>query len=130
MSKAEIQFLVSFVAGMAVFFLSGQAAAHLPIMPSQLLAQVVGTIVSGGLYGLGAAMLAWFTLGADRSVKAVLIAAAVAIVLAELTAQFLLRAIAGYFHGTTGLTMLMFVMYLLFGLYYVFAGLIARRFAK
>lgn len=128
MSKAEIQFFVSFIAGMACFWLSGQAAAHLLVIPGPL-GLVVGTIISGGLYGLGMAVLAWFMLGSERSIKAVLVAAAVAIVLAELTAQFLLRAIAVYFHGHNGLALLMFVMYLLFGLYYVLAGLISRRFA-
>lgn len=129
MSKGEIQFIVSFVLGMAFFWLSGKATASLPPISNQMLAQTVGILVSAGVYGLGMAALTAVTLGAKRSLKAILVAAVVAMVLAELTAQVLLRALVGYVHNNNGLAVLMFVLYLLFGLYYVVGNLIARRLA-
>jgi len=129
MSKGEIQFIVSFVLGMAFFWLSGKATGSLPAINNPTLALVVGIIASALVYGLGMAILAAITLGAKRSLKAILVAAVIAMVLAELTAQVLLRPLAGFVHNNTGLAVLMFVLYLLFGLYYVVAGLIARRVA-
>lgn len=129
MSKAEIQFLISFVLGMAFFWLSGKATALLPVMNNQLLAQIVGITVSAGVYGLGMAALAAVTLGAKRSLKAILVAAVIAMVLAEVTAQFLLKALVPIAQGNNGLAILMFILYLLFGLYYVAGNFTARRLA-
>lgn len=129
MSKGEIQFIVSFVLGMAFFWLSGKATSSLPVMNNQVLALTVGIIASALVYGAGMAVLAAVTLGAKRSLKAILVATVIAMVLAELTAQVLLRPLAGFVHNNTGLAFLMFVLYLLFGLYYVVSGLIARRVA-
>ena len=129
MSKAEIQFIVSCVLGMAFFWLSGKATAYLPVINNQMLAQIVGIIVSAGVYGLGMAGLAAVTLGAKRSLKGILVAAVVAMVLAELTAQVLLRALVPLVQGNNGLAILMFILYLLFGLYYVVSGIVAKRVA-
>ena len=129
MSKGEIQFLISFAAGMAAFWLSGKAAAALPVMPNHMLALISGIAVSALVYGLGAAVLAWLVLGSERSLKAVLGAGIVAIVLAEITAQALVPMAAGFVRSQATLAVLMFVLYLLFGLFYVLSNLVARRLA-
>lgn len=129
MSKGEIQFIVSFVLGMAFFWLSGKATTLLPPVSNQALAQTVGIAVSAGVYGLGMAGLAAITLGAKRSLKAILLAAVLAMVLAELTAQFVLKALVPIAQGNNGLAILMFILYLLFGLYYVAGNFTARRLA-
>ena len=130
MSKGEIQFLISFILGMAFFWLSGQATAYLPAPSNQFLAQALGIVVSAGVYGLGIAILVAITLGARRSLKAILAAAVIAMVLAELTAQLLVHLVAGAIHNNTDLTIFMFVMYLLFGLYYAMCNFTAHRLVK
>ncbi|HEY2004016.1 MAG TPA: hypothetical protein VGH44_02780 [Candidatus Saccharimonadia bacterium] len=130
MSKGEIQFIVSFVAGMAFFWLSSKASTFVPVMNSQLLAETLGIVISAVVYGFGIAILTTITLGAKRSFKAIIVATVIAMVLAELTAQLLVRLVAGSIHNTTQLTLFMFVMYLLFGLYYVACNFVAQRLAK
>jgi hypothetical protein len=131
MSKAEVQFLISFAAGMLGFWLSGKAASSLPVISNHTLSTIVGFVAGAVVYGIGMAVVAWFILGAKRSLKGVLAAAVLAMVLAEVTAQWLLRVIIGAVHisDQTGLAILMFGLYLCFGLFYVVSLLVGRRLA-
>ena len=131
MSKGEVQFLISFAAGMLGFWLSGKAASSLPVISNHLLSSIVAFTAGALVYGLGMAVVAWFVLGARRSLKGILAAAMLAMILAEVTAQWLLRVIVGAVHinDQTGLAILMFGLYLCFGSYYVVSLIVGRRLA-
>jgi hypothetical protein len=131
MSKGEVQFLVSFAAGMLGFWLSGKAASSLPVISNHALSTIVGFTAGALVYGLGMAVVAWFVMGAKRSLRGILVAAVLATALAEVTAQWLLRLLIGAVHisDQTGLAVLMFGLYLCFGLFYVVSLLVGRRLA-
>ncbi len=130
MSKGEIQYLVTFAAGIAAFWLSGQAVAQLadPHL-GHFIAEAWHLSVTLGVYGLCMAALAVLIYGRSRNAKAIIVAAVCAVILAAVGAQLLLHLI-GLVHTKQDLGFFTFAAYLLYGLFYVVSAAVGRRFAR
>jgi|GEM_PF-5165565 len=131
MSKGEIQYFITFAVGIAAFWLSGQAASQVrdPHL-GHFIAASLGLIVTLAVYGLGMAILALLLYGRSRTLKAVIAAAASAVVLAALGAQLLLHFVARLVHTSRQVGYFTFVAFLLYGLFYVVSAAIGRRLTR
>lgn len=127
MSKGEIQYFITFAAGMAVFWLSGVVSAHLPILSNHFLAQTAALLTAAAVYGFGMLLLSLGLYGSRRSTKAVLIATLVAVVLALVGAQVLVRLAAPFVHNKFDFGIFNFVAYFIYGLFYVVSAWAGRR---
>ena len=131
MSKGETQYLVTFAAGIAAFWLAGQVALHISLRPIAL-AATARFITTLAIYGLIMAALAWLLYGRARTLKAVLIAAITAIILTALGAELLLHVvlqmIVGHAKASQQLGLFSFIAYLLYGLFFATAAAFGRRF--
>jgi hypothetical protein len=130
MSKGEIQYFLTFAAGIAAFWLGGQAVAHLGFPHDRLLAQTLARATILAVYGAGLALLLTFTLGAQRSLKGIVIATVSIMALALLVAISLVHVTAGHIHTQVELGLFTLVYYVIYGLLYVLGGVIARRFSR
>lgn len=128
MSKAEIQYFLMFIAGIAFFWVAGLAVPYLPVL-SNSLAGIEGLVVTLAIYTLGFALLLLFTLGGHRSSKAIAITAAIVAVLALAAAKLIVVVGNGHIHSQVDLGLLTFVSYVLYGAFYVIGNTVAQRLA-
>jgi hypothetical protein len=130
-SSADIQFLLTFALGMAAFWLSGRLPGYLPVglLPHNYLASfIVNLVLALIIYGAVMFGWAWLILGSRRSLKSALAAGIVAIVLG-LASSLALTALAQH-HLNIPLALLAFILYLVYGIYFVIGWAVARRIAK
>lgn len=125
----DILFLLTFVAGMAGFWISGHASRiALQGVTDPGLHNILGYLVTGGVFGLGMLLVALLVL--RRLSKGVFIAAGTAAVLGLITAQIIGRLATGRIHDLTDLGLLTFVLYICFGVIYALSLAVGRRFAS
>jgi hypothetical protein len=128
-SSTDLQFLFTFMAGMGGFWLSGHLPGYLPqgVLPRNA---IVGLIIALVIYGL--AMLLWsaLILGRGRNLRAVIVAAVIAMALALATSLALPHLPFGRPHDKTGLAIWVFGLYLVYGLYFVIGWAASRRLAR
>jgi hypothetical protein len=127
-SGTDLQFLLTFAAGMGAFWLSG----HLPAMiPLAFLRQnpIANLVLALLVYALG--MLVWnlIVLGRRRARKPILVSTLAVTVLALVTSLYLAFGKPPVPGGPSGVAIFVFVLYLVYGLYYVAGWAIARRLA-
>lgn len=129
MSKGEIQYFIMFIAGIVFFWVAGLAVPYLPVLSASL-AGIEGLVVTLAIYVLGFALLLLFTLGKRRGVKAIGIAAAVVAALALTAAELVVHLGNGHIHSQFDLGILNFVLYLLYGPFYVIGNIIAQKLTR
>ncbi len=129
-SSGDIKFVLTFAAGMAGFWLSG----HLPgLIPVQLYPHnyfavyVIGLLLALLIYGLGMVLWSWFMTG-RRALKPAFLSGVVVMILALITSLILTKTSLGHVVTQGQLAVLAFVLYLVYGLYYVIGWGIASRF--
>ncbi|MDB5178512.1 MAG: hypothetical protein JWN01_455 [Patescibacteria group bacterium] len=132
-SGTDIQFLFTFAAGMGAFWLSGRLPGYLPlttVFHSYLPALIVTMVLALAVYGLGMAAWVWVTLGKRRARKPILVATGVATTLALISSSVLTFTNLGRTQTTAQLAILAFVLYLIYGIYFVIGWALARKLAK
>jgi ACR3 family arsenite efflux pump ArsB len=130
-SSTDIQFLLTFVAGMAGFWLSGHLPSYLHlviVLHSSLVTYALNLSIAALIYGLFMVIWTGIILGRRRALKPVLVAAILATVLG-LVSSFAL-AWAGAHHLNISFALLAFILYLAYGIYYVIGWTVARRLAN
>lgn len=129
----DLQFLLTFVIGMATFWLSGRIPTYVPlsILPHNRLAlTLIGLTLALLIFGASVFLWNWLVLGSRRALRPVLAGTVTALVLALATSLYLTFGQLPHFQGQTGLALLTFILYLVYGIYYVIGWAVARRLAK
>jgi hypothetical protein len=131
-SGSDIKFLLTFIAGMSGFWLSGHLPRYLPkgLIPHNAAGAIISLVLALLIYGLVMAGWSWLILGRDRSLKGSLVAGVLAMVLALATSLTLTYTKLGAPHTKTGLALLIFGLYLAYGIYFVIGWATAKRLAK
>jgi hypothetical protein len=132
-SSSDLKFILTFIAGMAGFWLSGHIPALLPakFLPNNYLVVFIITLTLALIiYGLGMALWLLIVLGRDRALKPIIIPTVLIMVLALISSLVLTRVGPGLAKNATGLALLTFGLYLGYGLYYVIGWFVAKRLAR
>jgi hypothetical protein len=124
---SDIQYLLTFAAGMGAFWLSGQASAYLPVVKDRGLSMILGMAATAAVYGLGMALWTFIMLRRRALVKPVVVATVLAVILALLSAQVILRLATGHVTTMMHLGLLTFALYLCYGTIYVIGLAVARK---
>lgn len=132
-SSSDVKFLLTFVAGMGAFWLSGHLPQYLPLHQltnNRPTLAVIGLVLALIIYALSMFIWSWLVLGRSRNLKPPLMATATTFVLALATSLTLTFTSVGTPQNKNGVVILVFVLYLLYGLYFVVGWLMAKRLAK
>jgi hypothetical protein len=127
---SDLQYLLTFAAGMGAFWLSGQASTLLPVVKDRGLSMALGMVVTAAVYGLGMALWTFVLLRRRALVKPLLVATVLAVVLGILAAQLILRLAAGQITTMMHLGLLTFALYLCYGTIYLIGLAVAKKLAK
>jgi hypothetical protein len=128
-SSSDLLFLLTFALGMGAFWLSGRLPGFIPglAMSNQLLSFILSLIVALLVYGLIMTIWTWLVLGSRRTFKAALAGGIVAALLA-LATSLALTAFGSQI--TVPVAVLAFLLYLIYGIWYVIGWTVAKRFAR
>lgn len=128
-SSTDLQFLLTLVAGMVAFWLSGHlpALVSMPTVHNQWVSYFMYLIPAILIYGIVMVIWAWIILGSRRALKPVLIAGGLAAVLA-LASSLALTFLGS--HLQVSVAVLAFILYLIYGIYFVIGWAVARRIAR
>ena len=126
---SDILYFVTFLLGIAAFWLSGQAVSALHLGKLGPSAVYVAMVVTAVIYG---AIIAVWTVPVLKrlSPKAMLTAAIPAVVLGIAAGQTISRLAAGHVKSLQDLGFLTFGLYVCYGLIYVVSLLLARKLTK
>jgi ACR3 family arsenite efflux pump ArsB len=94
------------------------------------MAAIIVLILALIIYGLAMLVWSWLILGRNRGLKPALVATIIAIVLALATSLTLTYTTFARPHDKTGLAMLVFALYLAYGIYFVIGWAAAKRLAR
>ena len=131
MSKGEIQYFLMLLAGIAAFWLGGEAVSYIPaITHNGMLAGIIALATTLAIYGAIFVVLLFVTLGENRALKPILISTVVVLLLAVGSAQALVTLGHGRIHNQLDVGLLTFASYILYGVIYVLGNLLARRLAR
>jgi hypothetical protein len=132
-SSSDFKFLLTFVAGMGAFWLSGHLPQYLPLQQlttNRPTLVMIGLVLALAIYSLSMFIWSWLVLGRSRDLKPPLMATVAAFALALATSLTLTYTTIGAPKDKNGLVILVFVLYLLYGLYFVIGWLAAKQLAK
>jgi hypothetical protein len=131
MSKGEVQYFLMFFAGIAAFWLGGEAVSYIPaVTHNATLAGVIALATTLAIYGLVFAVLLLVTLGQQRSLKSILISTVLVLLLAVGSAQLLVTLGHGHIHNKLDVGFLTFASYIMYGAIYVLGNTLARRLSR
>jgi D-alanyl-lipoteichoic acid acyltransferase DltB (MBOAT superfamily) len=132
-SSSDVKFILTFVAGMGAFWLSGHLPRYIPVklLPHNYAAVAIITLVLAlVIYGLGMFLWSFVILGHRRALKPVLMGTTVAVILALATSLTLTYTKIAQPHNKTELTLMVFALYVVYGIYFVAGWVTANKLAR
>jgi hypothetical protein len=132
-SGSDVKFILTFVAGMGAFWLSGHLPRYLPVklLPhNYTVIAIIGLVLALLIYGLGMFLWNMIILGRRRSLRPTLMGTTVAVILALATSLTLTYTQIGHPHNRTELTIMVFALYVVYGMYFVAGWITANKLAQ
>jgi MFS family permease len=124
----DMLYMLTFAVGILMFWVSGHVADVIPILPNETLDIIVSVGLTTLVFSLGIAIFSFFM--QKRQFKLSAIAGLAALVLGIVADRVVVGLASGHISTQQDLTILTFVLYLVYGTIYVLALAIGRRFAK
>ena len=124
----EMLYLVTFALGILMFWVSGKVADFIPILPNETLDIIMSVGLTTLIFALGIAIFSFFM--QKRQLKPALLSGLAAFVLGIIADRIVVGLASGHISTQQDLTILTFVLYLVYGSVYVLALAIGRRLSK